>query len=264
MIRPLLPLAALTLASAAAAQVGTPHCFGNGCPCGNDDPTAGCGNNGFDGDAATGATLTGLGSADVWFDDLVLEVGGLQPDEFGIVIMGDTVAPVPGGDGLRCVGAGPGGLWRFPVDQVNPSGIFRVRDVIAGSKDFGMTGWIEAGQTWQFQAWARDPGGRTRTSTTPWRCSMPSTWPRFSAALTRPSPGRSRTMTVNWSTLPSTTLGGMVRTATALPSAAAGATSSRKNVRTASCQVRRPGPRGAGAGFCPCTTTTAFSLPQQE
>ena len=56
MIRPLLPLAALTLASVSAAQVGTPHCFGNACPCGNDDPTAGCGNSGFDGDASTGAT----------------------------------------------------------------------------------------------------------------------------------------------------------------------------------------------------------------
>ena len=192
MIRPLLPLAALALASAAAAQVGTPHCFGNGCPCGNDDPTAGCGNNGFDGDAATGAYLAGLGSADVWFDDLVLEVAGLQPDQFGIMIMGDTVAPVPGGDGLRCVGPGPGGLWRFPVEQVNTSGIFRVRDVIATSKGFGMAGWIEAGQTWQFQAWARDPGGP---------CSGGS---NFSNALgvTFEPPGTSRPVEANFAGRP--------------------------------------------------------------
>jgi hypothetical protein len=150
---------ALLLAGPVAAQVGTQHCFGNGCPCGNDDPSAGCGNFGFDGDVSTGATLSGAGSADVWFDDLTLTVDGIRTGDFGLIFMGDLVAPTPGGDGLRCVGAGPNGLWRFPVAQADSAGSFSLTKVISQSEVFGGTGVIQAGQTWNFQAWSRDPSG---------------------------------------------------------------------------------------------------------
>ena len=45
--------AGLLLSQAAMAQIGTPYCFGNGCPCANDDAAAGCGNSGDDGDPST-------------------------------------------------------------------------------------------------------------------------------------------------------------------------------------------------------------------
>jgi hypothetical protein len=159
MKRILLYLATLLLAPTAAAQVGSEYCFGNSCPCGNDDPSAGCGNLGADGDVGTGSTLTGTGSADVWMDDLVLTVEGIQPGQFGLVFLGDTVSPVATGDGLRCVGAGSSGLWRFPIAQAGSNGAFTLEGVVAQSQAFGGSGWIDAGETWSFQAWARDPGG---------------------------------------------------------------------------------------------------------
>ncbi|MDA1263768.1 MAG: hypothetical protein O2816_01660 [Planctomycetota bacterium] len=149
----------LLLAQAAAAQIGTPYCFGNSCPCGNDDAAAGCGNFGFDGDTATGALLYGEGSADVWFDDLVLTVSGIDPDQFGLVFMGDQAAPTLTADGLLCVGAGAAGLWRFPVSAVNDSGELRLSGIVAGSQDFNSVAWIDAGETFSFQAWYRDPAG---------------------------------------------------------------------------------------------------------
>ncbi len=151
--------AALLLAGPAMAQIGTAHCFGNGCPCGNDDPAAGCGNFGFDGNTTTGATLTGSGSADVWFDDLTLAVDGIAPGQFGLIFLGDQVSPVITGDGLPCVGPWPNGLWRFAVAAADTNGSFFLTDVIAQSEVFGGTGVIDAGETWNFQAWSRDPSG---------------------------------------------------------------------------------------------------------
>ena len=56
-------------------EPGTPFCFGVGCPCGNDDPNAGCMNG-----TGQGALLTGSGSASISSDDLTFhgEVSGLQ------------------------------------------------------------------------------------------------------------------------------------------------------------------------------------------
>ena len=58
--------ALLLLGTSAGAQVGAPFCFGDVCPCGNTDSTAGCGNLGEDGDLGTGALLESAGSADVY------------------------------------------------------------------------------------------------------------------------------------------------------------------------------------------------------
>lgn len=159
MTRHVLLLALLALTPVAGAQIGSAYCFGNSCPCANDDPSAGCGNLGADGDVSTGSTLAGTGSADVWMDDLVLTVEGVQPGQFGLVFLGDPVSPVATADGLRCVGAGASGLWRFPIAQADSSGAFSLGGVVAQSRAFGGSGWIDAGETWSFQAWARDPGG---------------------------------------------------------------------------------------------------------
>lgn len=154
-----LPSLALLLSPIAAAQVGTPSCFGSSCPCGNDDLTAGCANHGDDGNHTTGASLTTSGTADVGLDDLTLTVAGIVPNQFGLIFLGELNTSVTTGDGIRCVGAGPNGLWRFPVQQADGSGSFQLTGVVAASQNFGATGWIDAGETWSFQGWFRDPNG---------------------------------------------------------------------------------------------------------
>ena len=155
----LLLVCLLCFCAPSLGQVGSPYCFGNGCPCGNDDPSAGCGNFGVDGNGASGALLSASGSADVWFDDLLLTVEGVRPGEFGVVFMGSAIGALPAGDGLRCVGAGANGLWRFPVAQADGNGAFSVGSIISGSHEFDPPGWIDAGESWSFQAWYRDGGG---------------------------------------------------------------------------------------------------------
>ena len=150
---------AFFLVENAAAQVGTPYCFGNGCPCANDDPGAGCGNDGIDGDPQTGALLTGLGSADVFGDDLVLLTSGIKDGGWGVVLMGTAKTPTPNGDGLHCVGDGPGGLRRFPIAAANKNGDLSLSAVVSTSEAFGPQGTIVAGSTWSFQTWYRDSQG---------------------------------------------------------------------------------------------------------
>jgi len=149
---------ALVLPCAAQSSVGTPFCFGSACPCGNDDPGRGCGNHGLDGDRASGAELAGSGSPDVFADDLVLTATGIAPDSYGVVLMGDAASPTPAGDGLLCVGGGPGGLWRFAPALVGDSGELVQTSVVSHSQSFG-GGAIQAGDTWSFQTWYRDAGG---------------------------------------------------------------------------------------------------------
>ena len=153
----LLALAALPASS--LAQVGAPYCFGSGCPCANDDPQAGCGNDGFDSDSLTGARLThAAGSTNIHADDLVLSVSGVAAGQPGLVYMGENAILAPFGDGQRCIGAGPGGLRRFDVSQAGSSGSFTLTGIVARSQVFG-AGAILAGSTWNFQGWYRDPGG---------------------------------------------------------------------------------------------------------
>ncbi len=157
-MRRLLPaiLLAVSPAAVATGQIGTPFCPGTGCPCANDDPGAGCGNSGIDGDPASGALLTGAGSADVFADDLVLTTSGVGPGQFGLVLMGEAVPPTVIGDGLLCVGPGQNGLWRFPVQVADEFGSFALASVVSGSQSFGAGGPIVAGATWGFQSWYRD------------------------------------------------------------------------------------------------------------
>ena len=155
------PLAALlALSSPAAAQVGSPYCFGTACPCGNDDPAAGCGNDGFDGDPATGATLAHLaGGTGVVLDDLVLGVEGLAPGQSGGVFMGGATALAPFGDGFQCVVGGGLGIHRFPPRTVDGQGRFEETGLAERSRTFADTGRILPGATWYFQSWYRDPAG---------------------------------------------------------------------------------------------------------
>ncbi len=151
----LLLVSAACFAPAAQAQVGTPFCFGDACPCGNDDPAAGCGNLGSDGNPATGALLTGSGSTDVFADDLALTVSGVAPSQFGLIFMGPgTTAPIALGDGTLCLA---GGLFRFPTAFSDAAGSFTETGVLAGANEIGAP--VAVGATWNFQAWYRDGGG---------------------------------------------------------------------------------------------------------
>lgn len=88
------------------ANVGGPFCFGDGtghaCPCANSGAAGrGCQNSASTG----GAQLSGTGVANVSADSVALTSSGELPTALSIVLQGDTeIAPVPFGDGLRCVG----------------------------------------------------------------------------------------------------------------------------------------------------------------
>lgn len=149
---------ALLSIGTANAQIGAPTCLGTSCPCANDDPDAGCGNAGDDGDEGTGALLEGFGSADLLLDDLTLRASGIRPGAHGLIYMGARSTPRPFGDGQRCVGGAGGGTFRFPVRRSGDDGTFLETGIIARSQGFG-GGAIGAGSTWNFQAWYRDPQG---------------------------------------------------------------------------------------------------------
>lgn len=138
---------------------GTEYCFGIGCPCGNDDPDAGCGNLGVDCNPATGARLTASGSAVLAADDLVLTVAGMPSTQFGIVYTGAGIANVPFGDGRQCIEAP---FFRYFQDMSDASGSMSLgpgQVVSYANANFGMAGMVVVGSTWHYQCWFRDPGG---------------------------------------------------------------------------------------------------------
>ena len=129
-------------------RFATPFCFGVGCPCGNDDPVRGCAAS-----PGTGALSVACGSASVAADDLVLSVTSLPASVTAVVYMGSAEARLPFGDGLRCVGRGSTGLFRFPAQTSSAAGGMRLGPgIVAHSRaSFGSAGRIAAGQTWHFQ-----------------------------------------------------------------------------------------------------------------
>jgi hypothetical protein len=118
MPRTVLALLALAAASVPARAQSTSFCFGDGsvvaCPCAND----GLAGRGCDNAAATGgARLTVTGTAQP--DTIVLLADGVMPGSLAIFLQGDAAhAPVPWGDGLRCVG---GNLVRLTGHHAFPS-----------------------------------------------------------------------------------------------------------------------------------------------
>ena len=123
------------------------YCFGKACPCGNDDPGAGCSNS-----TGAGALLSATGLASVASDDLDLLLSGMPPGNIGLVYLGEAKAQLPFGDGLRCVGAGALGLIRLPAGAASAGGSLGSTAVIS-------TAGLTAGSSWNFQGWYRDPGG---------------------------------------------------------------------------------------------------------
>ncbi|QDV04940.1 hypothetical protein Poly30_04350 [Planctomycetes bacterium Poly30] len=135
-------------------QPGVTYCYGVQCPCGNDDPLAGCVNS-----TGRGARLALAGTSRVSSDDLALYITGAPANSTTIVFMGDGSGLGTVGNGLLCVG-GSVGLQRFDAGQTNAFGAYLVDGVAQQSMaQFSSSFQITAGSTWHFQAWYRDSGG---------------------------------------------------------------------------------------------------------
>jgi hypothetical protein len=101
-----------------------------------------------------GVVATTTGSTSISANNLVL-IGNNGPSNFfGIFFYGGAQIAAPFGDGIRCVGAGGGPLYRLPPVNSGPSGVFTTA-LNHGS----LPGAISAGETWNFQCWYRDPQG---------------------------------------------------------------------------------------------------------
>ncbi len=101
-----------------------------------------------------------MGTTSVSSDDLVLTVSGVPANQFGVLFMGGATNLVPFGDGIRCVGPGPFNVCRFLVQNGGPSGtLVQGPGIVGFSNTLEVTCHVDAGETWFFQGWYRDPGG---------------------------------------------------------------------------------------------------------
>lgn len=123
----------------------------NGGLCFNPYTPGGCENS-----TGLGSILSAAGTSDVVADDLVLTANQLPTFTLGIIYMGTLqVGPIPFGDGLRCVG---GNICRFPIQSSGAAGVMTEGPGIVFDS-IGLGCPINAGDTWNFQCWYRDPGG---------------------------------------------------------------------------------------------------------
>jgi hypothetical protein len=152
-------LAALALPAtlAVAGEVGTPFCFGVECPCGNDDPSAGCRNS-----TGSGATLTAFGSTSLSEDALGFEATNVAPNKVGLLIFGTSAANIPFKDGIRCFGSGIQRFWKH--ENSNQAGVLRYENVISQWGDVSGVHFAP-GDTRYFQVWYRDSGNASPCGT---------------------------------------------------------------------------------------------------
>jgi hypothetical protein len=106
-----------------------------------------------------GALMSYGGSTSVADNDLVLIAYGVRPNQNGIFFYGPSEISQPLGNGIRCVGGGSLGIFRFPVRQADAFGDLNyVVDFNVPPASQG-NGQITPGSLWRFQAWYRDPQG---------------------------------------------------------------------------------------------------------
>ena len=148
---------ALPAALAPAGDLGTPFCFGVECPCGNDDPSAGCRNS-----TGSGATITAFGSTSISEDSLGFEATNVPPNKVGLLVFGTNAVNVPFKDGIRCFGGGIQRFWKH--ENSNTAGLLRYEDVIS---DWGSVSNVHfnPGDTRYFQIWFRDSGNASPCGT---------------------------------------------------------------------------------------------------
>jgi hypothetical protein len=135
--------------------IGLAYCYGNDCPCGNEDRKNGCENS-----TGLGGYLLASGSTSIEADDLTLVLTHMPPNSFHVLIMGQSWSEMHLGDGMLCVDVSSA-TFRFPVSQSSSVGF----DVLGPGlvdfthQSFGEPGRIDPGETWHFQNWYRDSNG---------------------------------------------------------------------------------------------------------
>jgi len=136
-------------------MIGLAYCYGNTCPCGNEDRKNGCENS-----TGLGGYMLASGSPSIAGDDLTLVLTHMPPNAFHVLIMGQSWSEMLLGDGMLCVDVS-NATFRFPVSQASPAGF----DVLGPGlvefthQSFGEAGHIDPGETWHFQDWYRDSSG---------------------------------------------------------------------------------------------------------
>lgn len=107
-----------------------------------------------------GARIGWSGSQSLAAGDLTLLVDGAPPNEIAFFLYGPGADEAHFGDGFRCVAANGVGIFRLlPVGATDGVGRFARRigsDLVPSTP---RPGTIEAGSTWHFQLWYRDPAG---------------------------------------------------------------------------------------------------------
>ena len=142
----------------------TPYCLADqsDCPCGNDDPAAGCING-----SGQGALITGEGSASVTADDLQLTASGLPANTTVLFLAADAARRAPFLDGLLCVGGPTSKIYRLPPAlNSGPSGAVTFGPgliALSNTPAVPIVGGIVPGDTWYFQTFFRDMGGSCGT-----------------------------------------------------------------------------------------------------
>ena len=142
---PLLTLAALALSASSA--------FGQ-CP----EPASYCSTS--PNSVGSGALISWFGTPSPEADDFHLLMTDAPSNQFMVFYYGAGQVSLPFGDGLRCVGAGGVGTFRFPVQQIDSIGSVSMKvdfsQPPAGGDPQSAGAW-RAGDTWHCQGWYRDP-----------------------------------------------------------------------------------------------------------
>lgn len=103
------------------------------------------------------ALISASGSTSIAKNDFCLAVGTLPADAPGIFFYGTTQLQVPFGNGFRCVGGTVFQLW--PATSADAAGrMTKSVDLTQPPGGFVGGGQVQAGASWNFQAWFREPG----------------------------------------------------------------------------------------------------------
>ena len=128
-------------------EPGTAYCFGVACPCGNDDPSAGCENT-----TGRGGLLSVSGTTSVAADDLTFTGQYLPPNSVSLLVFSTHQRAILFRDGLLCVGPGMQRYWKHLNSGQQGTSVFQ--HVLAGYALNGL--YIQPGETWNSQIWFRD------------------------------------------------------------------------------------------------------------
>lgn len=109
-----------------------------------------------------GAFMACHGSTSIADNDFWLHSSGSTPNNFGRYFYGPGQQQLPFGNGFLCVDPGATGLFRLnPPIAADGTGYIERRVDFSAPPAGGGDGAIEAGSTWYFQLWYRDPAAGT-------------------------------------------------------------------------------------------------------